>query len=50
MIRMTYLDAAKPLTEEEIRELEDVSHRPIVFDEACHEMAWAQLMEFRRVQ
>ena len=38
-----------PLTPEQIKRLDELKDRPIVFDEDCPEMTEEQLRQFRRV-
>lgn len=38
-----------PLTPEQIKRLDELKNRPIVFDEDCPEMTEEQLRQFRRV-
>ena len=47
---VTYkLDPNAPLTPEQIKRLDALKDRPIVFDEDCPEMTEEQLRQFRRV-
>lgn len=42
------LDITKPLTDEQIKMLEELETHPIVFDEDCPELTKDQLAEFHR--
>lgn len=47
---VTYnLTPGTPLTPEQIKRLDALKHRPIVFDEDCPEMTDEQLKQFKRV-
>ena len=47
---VTYkLEPNTPLTVEQIKRLDALKDRPIVFDEDCPEMTEEQLKQFRRV-
>lgn len=47
---VTYkLEPGTPLTPEQIKRLDALKNRPIVFDEDCPEMTEEQLKKFRRV-
>ena len=43
------IDITKPLTDEQIKMLEEAEAAPIVFDEDCPELTEEQLSEFHRV-
>ena len=43
------IDITKPLTNEQIKMLDELETRPIVFDEDCPELTEEQLAEFHRV-
>lgn len=43
------IDLSKPLTPEQIEELEKAKQMPITFDEDCPELTAEQLKKFRRV-
>jgi hypothetical protein len=48
---VTYsIDPGAPLTPEQIKRLDALKDRPIVFDEDCPEMTEEQLKQFRRVK
>ena len=44
-----YIDVNAPLTEEELKMLEDLKNRPIVYDEDDPPLTAEQLAQFRRV-
>ena len=47
---VTYsIEPGTPLTAEQIKRLDALKDRPIVFDEDCPEMTEEQLRQFRRV-
>ena len=39
----------KPLTEEQLKMIDEAENRPVVFDEDCPELTETELAEFRRV-
>lgn len=43
------IDITKPLTNEQIKMLDELETRPIVFDKDCPELTEEQLAEFHRV-
>ena len=49
MVKMTANDLMQPLTEEELREIEETEDRNPVFDDDSPEMNAAQLSQFRRM-
>ena len=49
MVKMTANDLMQPLTEEELREIEETENREPVFDADSPEMNAAQLSQFRRM-
>ena len=49
MIATYELKPGTPLTPEQIKRLDALKDRPIVFDEDCSEMTEEQLRQFRRV-
>ncbi len=49
MIIRKQIDVSEPLTPEQIKMLEDVEKRPIVFDEDCPELTDEQLDKAYRV-
>ena len=49
MIIRTDIDPTTPLNEEQIKMIEDLDNRPIVFDEDSRELTDEELSEFKRV-
>ena len=49
MVKMTANDLMQPLTEEELREIEEAENRNPIFDDDSPEMNAAQLSQFRRM-
>ena len=49
MVKMTANDLMQPLTEEELREIEEAENRNPVFDDDSPEMNVTQLSQFRRM-
>ncbi|MBR5345353.1 MAG: antitoxin [Clostridia bacterium] len=49
MVKMTANELMQPLTEEELREIEETENRELVFDADSPEMSVAQLNQFRRM-
>ncbi len=49
MIVRKEIDVSKPLTKEQLNELEEAIKRPIVYDEDCPQLTEEQLRSFHRV-
>ncbi len=49
MIIRTDIDPATPLNDEQIKKIEDLDNRPVVFDEDSRELTDEELSEFKRV-
>ena len=49
MVKMTANELMQPLTEEELREIEETENQELVFDADSPEMSVAQLNQFRRM-
>ena len=49
MIVRKEIDVSKPLTKEQLNELEEAIKRPIVYDEDCPKLTEEQLRSFHRV-
>ena len=51
LVRVSYsADELPPLTEAEIREIEEAAKAPIVYDDDCPKQTAVQLKKFRRVK
>lgn len=49
MVRVPFESCHDPLTAEELKELEEATKRPIVYDEDCPKLTKEQLKQFKRV-